>query len=439
MNTSSSRSSALLIAGAFIGILGSLLIPHLLNNNGYKTIYFCVIFSVFSVITVLLFLYGSGKLSNAWHWCSVTIIREYFPKVGILNDIGLLFSTNTTAELEGDLCKGIIPKKLTKKFKKKDILLSENITVKKEKEDEWKITNEEKTYIVKKEDKMLNIYDMTNEENYTDILPEEWKKRIERHAKSEGVKVQVKLIRIDKNFDSYAAIINPFGAVYPESDLKSFDTLNKIFNYVEDGGLFVNTEDIFGYFAYNALLEPGRKIETPPPVYGMQYASDGKITALIPARPFERTPAMEKLGLRVLNTENNEQLCRWDLKFENMFGDEVGPMCGVKVPRVVVVEKNVKPIVKSQKSETNVSNEKVDVTPLCFINYGNVGKFLMSLLRISDQDENIQEKLQKVLAELVINYIKSIAKKDCRLMNRRTIVFAFICIVVVIVIIYSRG
>lgn len=341
MNTSIHRSLALLIAGALIGIFGSLLIPVL-------NIYF-VVSGV--VLIIFLFLYGSGAISprhryNMWRrrckWLGL--------KVGILNDI------------ESDI---------------------------------------------------------KNEEIHTHIRTEEWKKRIEQHAKNGEVKIKVNLINVKEIFDSYAAIINPYGGVYPESDLKNFKTLDRIFNYVGDGGLFVNVEDIFGYFAYNALLR--RKLDaTPPAFWDVEREPNGR-GKLVPRRPFERTPSMEKLGLRILNTENTS-LYRWNIEFENTFRKVLYQgICGVKVHRVVVVEKNVEPVVKPKKLQSGE-----DVTPLCFVNYGNEGKFLMSLFWISKQEKSIQEKLEKILAKLVVNFIKSRAKKDRKV--TKWIVFAFVCV-----------
>ena len=78
--------------------------------------------------------------------------------------------------------------------------------------------------------------------------------------------------------------------------------MKKIFNYVEEGGVFINVADIPGYFAYNSPL--GRKLDTTPPTYFMERRPDGKIS-ISTERVFERTPFLEKLGLQVLNIENS--------------------------------------------------------------------------------------------------------------------------------------
>ena len=402
MKTTIWRSLALLLAGALIGILGNIIISVLLNQICLNNIYVLIIFIFLLFIFIALILLGSGASSylrrrfNLW-------LRKYFPKVGILSDIGYLFRVNSTAEIEQELNEGNIPERLRNKFEKKDVILPEAITVEKAKDNEWKINlttekeKDKKSIHIGKDGKKLDIYCMTKEEISTGILPEEWKRMVERHSR-----IKVRLINIKKNFNWYNAIINPYGAVYPESDLKSFDTLNKIFDYVLAGGLFVNVQDIFGYFAYNALLKPGRKLETPPPVYGIKYASDGSIERLIPARPFERTPAMEMLGLRIINTENSPK-STWNIEFTDTFRKATGAgKCGVTVRRAVIVEKNVESVVKPEKLQSGE-----DITPLCFVNYGNDGKFLLSLLWISDQDEEIQEWLKTVLSKLVVSFVKN--------------------------------
>ncbi len=73
----------------------------------------------------------------------------------IANPRSYLFSTDT--ELEEDLNKGIIPKKLKKELENKSVPLSEHATITKEKENEWAITDEGK-FIITKGDGKLNIY-----------------------------------------------------------------------------------------------------------------------------------------------------------------------------------------------------------------------------------------------------------------------------------------
>ena len=72
-------------------------------------------------------------------------------------------------------------------------------------------------------------WDLKNGEIYTgtDISPEEWEEEINELARKRKVKIKVNWITSEENFDSYNAIINPYGGVYPEHDLKNFKTMNK--------------------------------------------------------------------------------------------------------------------------------------------------------------------------------------------------------------------
>jgi hypothetical protein len=80
--------------------------------------------------------------------------------------------------------------------------------------------------------------DMTNNEtsNYTDFSPEDWKNTLDKKTN-----LKIELININKSFDNYVAILNPYGGVYPESDLKKLSTLTKILDFVNEGGIFIAT------------------------------------------------------------------------------------------------------------------------------------------------------------------------------------------------------
>lgn len=245
--------------------------------------------------------------------------------------------------------------------------------------------------------------------SWTDISPEEWRKEIEKLAKENKVKVKVKLIDVDRNFDTYIAILNPYGGVYPEGDIKNFRTLSKIFNYVNEGGLFVNVADIPGYWAYHPLLE--RRLETPSPIYVTDRAADGSIS-IIPLRPFELTPFMKELGLRVFKIEklvSGEggtyiEPLTWDVEFIDKNDKIMEKLDKIEVHRVVVVEKNVESIIEPKKLFEQVG----DVSPFFFVKYGE-GKFLISLVFESYRSNS---KMKEVLAGSIIKYMKEIKKSN---------------------------
>lgn len=222
----------------------------------------------------------------------------------------------------------------------------------------------------------------------TNTTSKEWKEEIEKLARENKVRIKVKLINVGKSFDPYAVVLNPYGGVYPERDLKNYGTLNKILTYVSEGGLFVNVTDVPGYFAYNPLLR--RRLDATPPIYGINIA-DGQISVL-PVRPFEHTPFMKELGLQVLNTEQSSSHFRWKGEFEEEFKEIVQEIMEINVHRAVVVERNVVPILKPQ-----MLNEK-RITPFFFVTHGD-GMFLISLVWL---ENTINAKMKKVLANKVI-------------------------------------
>jgi hypothetical protein len=240
-------------------------------------------------------------------------------------------------------------------------------------------------------------WDLTSGEitAWTDIKPEEWKLEIENQAKEEKVRLKVELITARTNFDPYRFVVNPYGGVYPEHDVKKFVTLNKIFDYVNEGGMFVNVADIPGYWAYNPLLR--RRLEITPTIYGINQRPDGGM-AIIPVKPFELTPFMERLGLRVLNTER-VPIFNWNTEWVSRPDKTSESMKETRVHRAVVVEKNVEPIIKP-KGEKGLGS----LTPFFFVNYGE-GKFLISLLFI---DKSFPENtgMKKVLIEMILKLIR---------------------------------
>jgi len=93
-----------------------------------------------------------GRRKELNGWVATVVLQSKF------------FSIDT--EFEDDLNKGIISEKLKDILKTEGFPLSENakVTVTKEKDDKWEITDGEKIYIVKKEDGKLNIYKYSNKE-----------------------------------------------------------------------------------------------------------------------------------------------------------------------------------------------------------------------------------------------------------------------------------
>jgi hypothetical protein len=59
--------------------------------------------------------------------------------------------------------------------------------------------------------------------------------------------------------NKFVAIVNPFGEIYPERDTEKRPALNKIKDYVSDGGIFVNAGGYAFFYAYD--VAKGKRME----------------------------------------------------------------------------------------------------------------------------------------------------------------------------------
>lgn len=75
-------------------------------------------------------------------------------------------------------------------------------------------------------------------------------------------KIDFSIFDSDNSFKKYPIIVNPYGGVYPENDIATLGSLDTIFSYVRDGGIYVNIADIPFYYAFDKNLN--RRIDTTP-------------------------------------------------------------------------------------------------------------------------------------------------------------------------------
>ena len=234
---------------------------------------------------------------------------------------------------------------------------------------------------------------------YTNVTPKEWIEAIKNKADQEHLKLKVREISANTNFDQYLIVLNPYGGVYPEADLKDLTTLNRIFAYVENGGTFVNVADVPGFWAYSPLLR--RKVHATPPVYAVDRI-DNKGIRVIGVRSFQNTPFGVRLGLWV---EGKEPPWCWNIEFEEPYKFVDKGKLKMLIDRAVVEkhggEVTVETIVKTTSEVVNGSN--LPLTPLFFANYGQ-GRFLISLIC---QSESQNRKMKEILVGLVNSLVKT--------------------------------
>jgi hypothetical protein len=69
------------------------------------------------------------------------------------------------------------------------------------------------------------------------------------------------------SMSEFPIVVNPYGGVYPEKNISNLASLESIFTYVKNGGIYVNIADIPFYYAYDNNLT--RKIDTTPMIGNM--------------------------------------------------------------------------------------------------------------------------------------------------------------------------
>ncbi|HEV8340695.1 MAG TPA: hypothetical protein VGR25_13730 [bacterium] len=218
----------------------------------------------------------------------------------------------------------------------------------------------------------------TDTYSWTSISPEVWESLMKAEAAKLARRVVVERITVEAYFQSYCAILNPYGGVYPESDLAQFGTLGRVFDYVDTGGVFINVADVPGYYAYSKTLR--RRLETTPVVFAPQPTPGGGST-LAPMYPYQLTPFLQRLGMRVVGVERTP-LANVTAVIGGQFAHLVGAMQGTWLAhRVAFLERNLDSvIVPAAAGPGNL------VSPLLYAKMGQ-GTFLLSLLPL-DQPQN---------------------------------------------------
>jgi len=240
-------------------------------------------------------------------------------------------------------------------------------------------------------------WDIDNKDIYswTDVEPKDWKNAVGRFADSSGVDVKVEFIDVNKKFENYVAILNPYGGVYPETNLKTLNTLDKIINYVREGGLFINVADIPAYWAYNSDLK--RRLDIAEAIYSI--SPSGADLQIISTRPFELVPLAKTLGLRIFGS--NEGITQ---SLSKILGKNA---VSVTAKRAVIVESNVESCLDMVQGEY-YDGKQHNVSSLFFVKYGD-GDFLLSLIWINDENHDQKKKkaIRDSISKLILDKLAS--------------------------------
>ena len=69
-----------------------------------------------------------------------------------------------------------------------------------------------------------------------------------------GKDVHNKIDKKENVFKKFPIVLNPFGGVYPEKDLSCLISLDIIFDFVSNGGIYINIDFILFYYAFDKIL-----------------------------------------------------------------------------------------------------------------------------------------------------------------------------------------
>jgi len=226
---------------------------------------------------------------------------------------------------------------------------------------------------------------------WTDVPPMEWRSAIQSCASSQGLDAEIELANVRSRFDSYVALVNPYGGVYPEEDLKEFATLSKITRFVQEGGLFVNIADVPSYWAYNPHMH--RKLDIAQTVYG--EVQESSAVRIFHYKPFELVPLVKQLGLRVIGTAPKSS------NLEKILGRPAN----VTFRRAAIVDPNVTACVEPQKLPY-LNGAPHDMVPIFTVQYGE-GDFLISLVWITDEahDEDARRAIKNAICRATVDKI----------------------------------
>lgn len=223
---------------------------------------------------------------------------------------------------------------------------------------------------------------------HTNISYSEWEQKLQNLARPLGLRINIEYVSCKSQLDPFIAIINPFGGLYPEEDLKTYSTLIRIINFVKEGGLFINVADIPFYFAYDPTLN--RRIDTTDPT--TEFVGFVPVTF----RSFELSAVSKELGLKPINIIDTVEVNI------NRFLESTVRYPRVFANRGALVTENMK---------THVDEIRTDIgqaSPLFSLKYGR-GEFLISMIFLDDpQNGDVDSVILKIMSDLTLRRVKSI-------------------------------
>lgn len=242
---------------------------------------------------------------------------------------------------------------------------------------------------------ILNDIDWNDADTHarTDVTPSDWMKSLINYLKVGRRNSRVELTKVTSKFEKYSAILNPYGSVYPETDLSNHETLRKVLEYVNEGGLFINVADMPFYYAYNNRIKK-RVVQQQPGFLLNTSAEFGD---------YKPNPFTKEVGLQIVNLDDGDKPLPLKLSEVDIV---------VKCRRGAVVKKddNVIGHLLTEIKRTNESNSTdklINVAPVFSILYGG-GEFLISTIWISgDENKEEREDIVHEMCILILKYLEN--------------------------------
>jgi hypothetical protein len=128
--------------------------------------------------------------------------------------------------------------------------------------------------------------------------PKDWIRFLEGRNERGKSLFAARLIHPSEASERYAVIFNPFGEVFPDSDLEKSTDFQRIVDYIRKGGIFVNCGGYPFYYNWNYDLE--RMVDTTPRTTSISIVQHGGI-AVTSAELFSDSMAAKHFGLFIKN------------------------------------------------------------------------------------------------------------------------------------------
>ncbi len=238
----------------------------------------------------------------------------------------------------------------------------------------------------------------------TDVTPDEWMDNLIRYFNECGVKPRIEKTKVSSKIEKYSAILNPYGSVYPETDLGNLETLHKVLEYVNEGGLFISVADMPFYYAYDNRIK--RKVVQQPPGFFLNTNAE--------YGDYKPNPFTKQVGLEICNLDGGGGPVRLHLNLPE--GD-----IEVECRRGAVVWERIIGHLLTTINKTNVStktNKLINVAPVFSILYGK-GEFLISTIWITD-DEN-QKVRDAIIHKICILILEYLGKTPANIVSKRSV------------------